>query len=47
MIDSKWTGTEFDRREMQTLNLQQVVRVSTLEYIRYFVLNSSANMTTA
>jgi hypothetical protein len=30
MIDPKWTGTDFDRREMRTLNLDQVVRVSAL-----------------
>jgi hypothetical protein len=28
MLDPKWTGTEQDRRDMKTLNLQQVVRVS-------------------
>jgi hypothetical protein len=27
MIDSKWTGTDTDRREMKTLQLEQVVRV--------------------
>jgi hypothetical protein len=27
MIDQKWTGTNHDRREMQALNLNQVVRV--------------------
>jgi hypothetical protein len=26
MLDAKWTGTVFDRREMKTLNLEQVVR---------------------
>jgi hypothetical protein len=30
MLDAKWTGTEIDRREMRTLKLQQVVRVSAL-----------------
>ena len=28
MLDPKWTGTDFDRREMRTLNIDQVVRVS-------------------
>ena len=28
MLDPKWTGTDVDRREMRTLNLDQVVRVS-------------------
>jgi hypothetical protein len=28
MVDQKWTGTDIDRRDMRTLNLQQVVRVS-------------------
>jgi hypothetical protein len=27
MLDQKWTGTDFDRREMRTLKLDQVVRV--------------------
>jgi hypothetical protein len=31
MLDAKWTGTDIDRREMRTLNLEQVVRVSTLD----------------
>ena len=26
MLDAKWTGTVSDRREMKTLNLEQVVR---------------------
>ncbi len=26
MLDAKWTGTVYDRREMKTLNLDQVVR---------------------
>jgi hypothetical protein len=26
MLDPKWAGTDNDRREMRTLNLQQVVR---------------------
>jgi hypothetical protein len=30
MIDPKWTGTDFDRRDMRTLNIEQVVRVSAL-----------------
>jgi hypothetical protein len=33
MLNPKWRGTDIDRREMQTLNLQQVVRVSTLKPI--------------
>jgi hypothetical protein len=28
MLDPKWTGTAFDRRDMRTLNIEQVVRVS-------------------
>jgi hypothetical protein len=28
MLDPIWTGTDFDRREMRTLKLEQVVRVS-------------------
>src|ERR1700744_6110791 len=27
MLDPKWTGTAFDRRDMHTLNIEQVVRV--------------------
>ena len=30
MLDPKWTGTDADRRDMRTLNLEQVVRVSSL-----------------
>jgi hypothetical protein len=30
MLDPKWTGTAVDRREMRTLQLDQVVRVSAL-----------------
>jgi hypothetical protein len=26
MLDPKWTGTEVDRRDMRTLNLEQVLR---------------------
>jgi hypothetical protein len=28
MLDPKWTGTENDRRDMRTLKLEQVLRVS-------------------
>src|SRR5437868_1369600 len=35
MVDAKWMGTEADRREMRTLNLKQVVRVSALHHILY------------
>jgi hypothetical protein len=28
MLDPKWTGTDLDRREMRTLELNQVVRVN-------------------
>jgi hypothetical protein len=44
MLDPKWTGTDLDRREMQTLNLQQVVRVSSLNHVLYF---DKALLTTA
>jgi hypothetical protein len=27
MLDQKWTGTDADRRDMRTLNLEQVLRV--------------------
>jgi hypothetical protein len=42
MVDPKWTGTEHDRREMRTLKLNQVVRVSTPNYtIPPFYSNSN------
>jgi hypothetical protein len=33
MLDAKWTGTAVDRREMRTLQLKQVVRVSAANYL--------------
>jgi hypothetical protein len=36
MLDPKWTGTDIDRRDMRTLNLQQVVRVSPLQHVLHF-----------
>ena len=46
MIDTKWTGTDFDRREMRTLNLQQVVRVSVLADTLLMLLLPLTSLTT-
>jgi hypothetical protein len=35
MVDQEWMGTDIDRREMRTLNLEQVVRVSARKPSRY------------
>jgi hypothetical protein len=33
MLDEKWTGTKNDRREMKTLKLEQVLKVSVLYFL--------------
>jgi hypothetical protein len=42
MLDPRWTGTDFDRREMRTLKLEQVVRVSLIPSNQTFAISICA-----